>query len=250
MKGHGDNCARPKAGGFANCRPSMMFVLLFLILHRFFHTSLESLIFIYMHNTERYTCDTTDAFDMVGFTEIESLKTSYQELDFSARQDTDDLCMSLVRRNGTLAGADRLAHSFVAPCPSIVLLCFFLYSRVSRYISVVQSSAHTVPTLPFSAIQYRRTISFKSAPITARITMSTLLMQLGGLWRMSRGLPLLEEVTPCSYMRHSNIPTFKRLWGWNWIKPLFAKAFSISIPVPTLRTTGSSGTSRRFVLNQ
>jgi hypothetical protein len=46
---------------------------------------------------ERYTCDTTDAFGMVGFEEVESLKTFYQDLDFSVRHDTDDLCMSLVR---------------------------------------------------------------------------------------------------------------------------------------------------------
>ncbi|KAG7355308.1 spermine/spermidine synthase domain containing protein [Nitzschia inconspicua] len=47
------------------------------------------------HAYEKYTCDTDDAFGMVGFQDVESLKTFYQELDFSIRHDTDDLCMSL-----------------------------------------------------------------------------------------------------------------------------------------------------------
>ncbi|KAL3912356.1 MAG: hypothetical protein SGILL_006918, partial [Bacillariaceae sp.] len=44
---------------------------------------------------ELYTCDTTDAFNMVGFVEMEEMDTSYQELVFSRRNDTDDVCMTL-----------------------------------------------------------------------------------------------------------------------------------------------------------
>jgi spermidine synthase len=44
---------------------------------------------------ELYTCDTDDAFNMVGFEELEKLQTSYQSLVFNVRNETDDLCLSL-----------------------------------------------------------------------------------------------------------------------------------------------------------
>jgi hypothetical protein len=44
---------------------------------------------------ELYTCDTTDAFNMVGFSTMEELETSYQDLLFSRKEETDDVCMTL-----------------------------------------------------------------------------------------------------------------------------------------------------------
>ena len=43
----------------------------------------------------RYTCDTTDAFDFVGYTENESLETPYQDMSFMYNNKTDDICVDL-----------------------------------------------------------------------------------------------------------------------------------------------------------
>ena len=43
----------------------------------------------------QYTCDTTDAFNQVGFELLEKTKSAYQLVKFKEKAETDDVCMNL-----------------------------------------------------------------------------------------------------------------------------------------------------------
>ncbi|KAL3925821.1 MAG: hypothetical protein SGILL_000137 [Bacillariaceae sp.] len=42
-----------------------------------------------------YTCDTTDAFEQVGFKNLERVQSAYQLVKFKEKEETDDVCMNL-----------------------------------------------------------------------------------------------------------------------------------------------------------
>jgi hypothetical protein len=96
---------------------------------------------------------------MAGFKKVEELKTFHQDLDFYDRHDTDDLCMSLVSR-------------FSDDC------------RLPMMPTKKETTLHT-ESLSDSYRLFRITSS-KFVPTTDPITMSSSLMSLEGISRISR----------------------------------------------------------------